>query len=236
MLRATKKYPPDGLNPSNMNVYPGGKQAMRDTVWNDQIQKMSLPDGTATGTKMVVQERGVNVVGMNAEKMSQKLNEYSDFSEQPTIVEELVHSRGHICLYFPKYHCELNPSILLEFSNSLATSSLQFGFKSSMSTTLCTGLVKNVVAHYMSRGSPVFACLLDASKAFDLVEHSLLFQQLLDRKVPNFLVRFLLSRYSTQCCTVSWDGSISDLFLVSNGVRQGGVLSPVLFTIYAKSS
>ena len=83
--------------------------------------------------------------------------------------------------------------ILLEFSDSFATSSLQFGFKSSMSTTLCTGLVKNVVAHYMSRGSPVLACLLDASKAFDLVEHSLLFQQFLDRKVPNFLVRFLLS-------------------------------------------
>ena len=123
--------------------------------------------------------------------------------------------------------------ILLEFSDSFATSSLQFGFKSSMSTTLCTGMVKNVVAHYMSRGSPVFACLLDASKAFDLVEHSLLFQQLLDRKVPNFLVRFLLSWYSTQSCTVSWDGSISDPFPVSNGVRQGGVLSPVLFTIYA---
>ena len=29
-------------------------------------------------------------------------------------------------------------------------------------------------------------------------------------------------------CTVSWDGSISDHFPVSNGVRQGGVLSPVL--------
>ena len=123
--------------------------------------------------------------------------------------------------------------ILLEFSDSFATFSLQFGFKSSMSTTLCTGLVKNVVAHSMSRGSPVFACLLDASKAFDLVEHSLLFQQLLDRKVPKFLVRFLLSWYSTQSCTVSWDGSISDPFPVSNGVRQGGVLSPVLFTIYA---
>ena len=122
---------------------------------------------------------------------------------------------------------------MLEFSDSFATSSLQFGFKSSMSTTLCTGLVKNVVAHYMSRGSPVFACLLDASKAFDLVEQTLLVQQLLDRKVPNFLVRFLLSWYSTQSCTVSWDGSISDPLPVSNGVRQGGVLSPVLFTIYA---
>ena len=38
-----KKYPPDALNPSNMNVYPGGKQAiMRDTVWNGEIQKNDI--------------------------------------------------------------------------------------------------------------------------------------------------------------------------------------------------
>ena len=29
-----------------------------------------------------------------------------------------------------------------------------------------------------------------------------------------------------------WDGSFSDSFRVSSGVRQGGVLSPILFTIY----
>ena len=101
-----------------------------------------------------------------------------------------------------------------------------------MSTTLCTGLVKNISAHYMLHGSSVFACLLDASKAFDLVDHSLLFQQLLQRRTPVFLVRFLLTWYSSQSCSVSWDGASSDSINVSNGVRQGGVLSPVLFTIY----
>ena len=39
-----------------------------------------------------------------------------------------------------------------------------------------TGLIKNVPAHYMAHGYDT--CLLDASKAFDMVEHSLLFQQL----------------------------------------------------------
>ena len=100
-----------------------------------------------------------------------------------------------------------------------------------MSTTLCTGLVKNISAHYMSHSSSVFACLLDASKAFDLVDHSLLFQQLLQRRTPSFLVRFLIIWYSSQSCSVSWDGASSDSFNVSNGIRQG-VQSPVLFTIY----
>ena len=36
-----KKYPPDGLSANNMNVYPGGKQAlMRDTEFNGVVQKM----------------------------------------------------------------------------------------------------------------------------------------------------------------------------------------------------
>ena len=100
-----------------------------------------------------------------------------------------------------------------------------------MSTTLCTGLVKNISAHYMSHGFSVFACRLDASKAFDLGDHSLLFQQLLQRRTPSFFVRFLIIRYSSQSCNVSWDGASSDSFNVSNGIRQG-VLSPVLFTIY----
>ena len=31
---------------------------------------------------------------------------------------------------------------------------------------------------------------------------------------------------------VSWAGIISDYFSVHNGVRQGGVLSPILFCVY----
>ena len=68
---------------------------------------MVLPDGTPKGMKMVLQERGVDVKGMNAEKMREKLNTYLDFSTQKNILEELVEREGHV--YFPKYHCELNP-------------------------------------------------------------------------------------------------------------------------------
>ena len=55
--------------------------------------------------------------------------------------------------------------ILIQFNDYFVTSPLQFGFKKSMCTTLCTGLVKNIAAHYMTHGSPVYSCLLDASKA-----------------------------------------------------------------------
>ena len=38
--------------------------------------------------------------------------------------------------------------------------------------------------------------------------------------------------YSDQNVCVSWNGQFSNKFSVSNGVRQGGVLSPILFTVY----
>ena len=112
------------------------------------------------------------------------------------------------------------------------TSSLQFGFKQGFSCDLCTGLIKNVVGRYCYNDSSVYGCFLDASKAFDRVDHLLLFNKLLHRNLPPAVVRVLLAWYTDQKAGVRWNGSLSNKFSISNGVRQGGVLSPILFTIY----
>ena len=114
--------------------------------------------------------------------------------------------------------------ILTKYSSFLCSNPLQFGFKPGFSTTLCTGVVKNVISHYIHNGSRVHGCFLDASKAFDLVDHSLLFAKLIDRGLPLPVVRFLSFWYSSQKMKVRWEKSLSDPFHVSNGVRQGGVL------------
>ena len=125
--------------------------------------------------------------------------------------------------------------IFKKYSSSFCTSSLQFGFKPVYSTTLCTGVVKNVFSRYIHRGSSVLGCCLDASKAFDLVDHGMLFDKLLTRGLPVSIVRFLSSWYYAQQMCVRWNSSVSDSFHVSNGVRQGGVLSPMLFAVYVDS-
>ena len=45
-------------------------------------------------------------------------------------------------------------------------------------------------------------------------------------------VRLLLNMYLNQKIQVKWNGLLSEPFNVSNGVRQGGVLSPLFFSIY----
>ena len=58
------------------------------------------------------------------------------------------------------------------------------------------------------------------------------FQKLLDRETPIILVRILLFWYTKQTTCVKWGNCMSDYFYVSNGVRQGGILSPKLYSVY----
>ena len=104
-----KKCPDDALKVENMNVRPGGKQpVMRNTVFNGVEQQMVLPDGRPKGLKIVLQERGIDVSGMNGQKMREELSKFDDFKNPKTLVEEKVENRGHLSKFFPKFHCELN--------------------------------------------------------------------------------------------------------------------------------
>ncbi len=126
----------------------------------------------------------------------------------------------------------LERCILLRYRSSLLTSDLQFGFKEGFSTDLCTGVLKNVVSQYLQGGSNVYGCFLDASKAFDRVNHTTLFKLLIKRDLPPTVLRFLFSWYRDQELSVRWNSNHSAAFNVTNGVRQGGVLSPILFSVY----
>ena len=123
--------------------------------------------------------------------------------------------------------------LLLErLSNFMLTSSHQFGFKAKHSTDACIYVLKEAVDFYAAQQSSVYLCFLDASKAFDRVNHHVLFDKLIKRGVPGYLVRILSYWYSNQKMSIRWGSIMSEAFNVSNGVRQGGILSPYLFNIY----
>jgi hypothetical protein len=55
---------------------------------------------------------------------------------------------------------------------------------------------------------------------------------LIDRGLPSICLRFLMNMYSCNLVCVAWHGICSPYFVARNGVKQGGILSPVLFCIY----
>ena len=114
----------------------------------------------------------------------------------------------------------------------LFTSDNQFGFKQKHSADLCIYTVKSIIQYYNYYSSPVYTCFLDASKAFDRINHWTMFKQLILRNVPSILIRILCFRYRSQELCILWGNTRSSFFTISNGVRQGGILSPKLFSVY----
>ena len=102
----------------------------------------------------------------------------------------------------------------------------------SHSTDLCIYALSEFIEYFKSRSTSVYVAFLDASKAFDKISHWTLFRKLIDRGVPLYLVIILCYWYQKQEMTVRWGVCISDSFKITNGVRQGGILSPQLFNIY----
>ena len=97
---------------------------------------------------------------------------------------------------------------------------------------MCIYALKEAVESYRNQGSTMFVGFIDASRAFDLIHHHKLFNKLKLRGVPSSLIRILVYWYANQQMQVKWDNTISAPFRVSNGVRQGGILSPALFNLY----
>ena len=122
--------------------------------------------------------------------------------------------------------------ILNTCKDTINTSDSQFGFKEKHSTDMCIFSLKETVQYYVSLGSPIYLCFMDASKDFDKVNHWHLFNKLLNRGVPVYVVRMLLHCHTYQDFIVRWNNTLSASFKVSNGVRQGGILSPKLFSVY----
>ena len=122
--------------------------------------------------------------------------------------------------------------IIIRLEKYLWTNDNQFGFKSGHSTDLCIYALTEFIEYFKSRSTSVYVAFLDASKAFDKISHWTLFKKLIDRHVPLYLVVTLCYWYQHQEMTVKWGHCISNSFNVTNGVRQGGVLSPQLFSVY----
>ena len=109
---------------------------------------------------------------------------------------------------------------------------MQFGYKPNHSTTSCTTVLKEIMKYYIRGNSNVSCCLLDASKAFDKIHFRKLFKRLISKNLPPLIIRLILNSYIRQETRVSWGTHMSSYFRLANGVKQGGVISAQLFTLY----
>lgn len=104
-------------------------------------------------------------------------------------------------------------------------------FKANSSTNMCSLVLKETINYYRHNESPVLCTFLDTTKAFDRVQYCSLIKLLITSKLPGIIIRALVGLYIHNIGRVSWCGFLSEYFSAVNGVKQGMVLSPVLFCV-----
>ena len=71
-------------------------------------------------------------------------------------------------------------------------------------------------------------------KAFDSLDHNKLWKILREMGIPHHLTGLLRNLYAGQEATVRTRHGTTDWFQIGKGVRQGCILSPCLFNLYAE--
>ena len=75
---------------------------------------------------------------------------------------------------------------------------------------------------------------IDYAKAFDCVGHNNVWDILQEIGIPDYLICLLRNLYAGQEATVRTGHGTTDWFQIGKGVRQGCILSPYLFNLYAE--
>ena len=79
----------------------------------------------------------------------------------------------------------------------------------------------------------IYFCFIDCAKAFDCMDHNKLWTILKEIGIPDHLACLLRNLYAGQEATVRTGHGTTDWFQIGKGVRQGCILSPCLFNLYA---
>ena len=94
--------------------------------------------------------------------------------------------------------------------------------------------IRILIEKFRECNIPLYMCFIDYSKAFDCVNHNKLWSILVEMGFPPHLVALMARLYEDQQSAVRTSVGDTEWFSIERGVRQGCVLSPFLFNIYAE--
>jgi hypothetical protein len=121
--------------------------------------------------------------------------------------------------------------ILSKIDFSKMISKNQFGYQESTSCKHTYFVVNETINYYVNGGSEIKLVSLDATKAFDKLWRAGLFSRLY-KEVDIFIWRAIVSYYEQSKIVVKIDNNKSESYRTTEGVKQGGILSPYLFNFF----
>ena len=110
--------------------------------------------------------------------------------------------------------------------------SYQFGFRRKHSSYMALMVLTDKIIKCLENGEFVIGVFLDFSKAFDTVDHDILFLKLYHYGIRGNALCWFKSYLQDRKQYVTYNGIASDTKSISCGVPQGSILGPLLFLIY----
>ena len=132
----------------------------------------------------------------------------------------------------------LEKCLLTILQQHLPAKDHQHGFRPGHSTTTAlTKLVNQAIEGFNNKPADrTIVVALDLTKAFDMVTHRLLLEDLLNTSLPRGLLRWLGNYLHGRQARTSFRGEMSQFQTVYMGVPQGSIISPTLFNYYVSNA
>ena len=121
---------------------------------------------------------------------------------------------------------------IFPFLSNLPSSHRQFGFKKGVGCCNAISEVRKTIQYFNKRGNTVSVALVDVKKAFDKVSIWGVLKMLQRNCVNSTIIDVLEHWFSSSSACVKWNNTVSKTVSLCSGVRQGGILSPLLFAAY----
>ena len=90
----------------------------------------------------------------------------------------------------------------------------------------------DTISSALDHGDIAVGIFLDLSKAFDTVNHNILFDKLEHYGIRGLALKWVKSYFSNRLQFVDFSGHVSSRFNISCGVPQGSILGPLFFLLY----
>ena len=107
------------------------------------------------------------------------------------------------------------------------------GFVAGNRTSDAHLVVHSLIQRYCHQENrKIFSCFVDFSKAFDTIPRDLLFEKLLKYGINGKFFNNIKTMYTNDNCCIKVGNKLTESFLANQGVKQGCILSPLLFNIF----